>query len=189
MAREFDKITAAEHFSYGKVYLDQGEYQNAIEEFHRSLTLDPENANVLISLGRGYLSMRNFEEASKCFEKATEMAPEFADGHYYLGLTYLELNMKEKAINEFKESLNINPKYIAAKNAFGQLMRTVDRKTQDIENEPNSLLHSEDTNETKQANIHFHLGNALFQKHLHQEALMEYKEAVRLRPNYPEIRE
>ena len=47
---------------------------------------------------------------------------------------------------------------------------------------------TEDEHISRQANIHFHMGNALFQKNLFKEALVEYKEAIRLRPNYPDIR-
>ena len=188
MAREYDRTTAAEHFSYGKVYLDQGEYENAIEEFKRALALDPENSNILINLGKGYLFIRNFQEATNYFERALEQSPEFADAHYYLGMVYIELNLKEKAINEYKEALNINPRYDAAKHAFNQLMKTIDQDAQEKDIENARVLHPEENNESRQANIRFHLGNALLQKSLFQEALMEYKEAVRLRPNYPDIR-
>lgn len=179
------KDSVQERFYYGRVYLDQGEYDNAVIEFNRALEIEPQNPNVLINLGKCYLFKSEPEDAARCLEEAVAVAHEYADAHFFLGKAYLELGLQEKAINEFKESLNINPRYEAAKRLLNRHMRVGAGRRGENEQKP---VAGEEERLSRRANIHFHMGNALFQKKLYQEALLEYKEAIRLRPNFPDIR-
>jgi Tfp pilus assembly protein PilF len=97
------------------------------------------------------------------------------------------VGLREKAINEFKEALNVNPRYMAAKRHLGALMKAAPLKSRGREGEA-ELTPNTDEQVSRQANIHFHIGNALLQKNMLQEALVEFKEAIHLRPNYPDIR-
>lgn len=180
-------IEAQEHYSYGKVFFERGEPDRALDEFKESLELDPENVNSLIGLGQCRLALQQIEESVAALEKAVGLAPDFADAHYNLGRAYTEQNLREKAINEFKEALNINPKYRAAKSLMSALMKSVDGRARVGESD-RELSAAAEEQLSRQANIHFHMGNALLQKNLLKEALVEFKEAVRLRPNYPDIR-
>jgi protein O-GlcNAc transferase len=184
MVSKSDRETAQEHLSYGKVYLDQNEMEHAIDEFQLALSHDPENIVALTELGKAQLAKKQYEEAVGVLDRALAIEPQYADLHYYLGCACMESGRKERAINEFKEALNINPRYAAARNTLGHIMKTMQRMAQGREEN----AHGDDLNESRQANVHFHLGNALMQKNLLQEALIEFKEAVRLRPNYPDIR-
>lgn len=179
-------IEAQEHYSYGKVFFERGEPDRALDEFKESLELDPENVNSLIGLGQCRLALQQIEESVAALEKAVGLAPDFADAHYNLGRAYMEQNLREKAINEFKEALNINPKYRAAKSLMSALMKSADGRVR--VGESDRELSAAEEQLSRQANIHFHMGNALLQKNLLKEALVEFKEAVRLRPNYPDIR-
>lgn len=179
-------IEAQEHYSYGKVFFERGEPDRALDEFKESLELDPENVNSLIGLGQCRLALQQIEESVAALEKAVGLASDFADAHYNLGRAYMEQNLREKAINEFKEALNINPKYRAAKSLMSALMKSADGRVR--VGESDRELSAAEEQLSRQANIHFHMGNALLQKNLLKEALVEFKEAVRLRPNYPDIR-
>ncbi len=185
MLKEKSNSEAQEHYSYGKIFFERGEPERAVDEFKVALESDPTNVSFLIGLGQCYLSLQKIDEAVTALEKAVSGTPDFADAHYYLGRAYSEKGLREKAINEFKEALNVNPRYVAAKKNLGALMKTAPAKSRGKENDndPNS-----DEQVSRQANIHFHMGNALLQKNMLQEAMVEFKEAIRLRPNYPDIR-
>lgn len=175
---------AQEHLWYGKVYMDQGDAEHAIDEFMLALKHDPANTSILLELGKACFNRKEFQMSAEYFERALAVAPQYADLHYHLGCAYMEGGQKERAINEFKEALNINPRYTAARNTLGGIMKTIVRGPQPKEE---TADRAETDHDARQANIHFHLGNALMQKNLMQEALVEFKEAVRLRPNYPDI--
>ena len=175
---------AQEHYSYGKVYMDQQDYNQAIAEFRLALDHAPEDCNILINMGRCFLESGDAETALGCFAHAVRMAPSFADGHYYLGRCCLKLDQRDNAINAFKEALNINPRYRPAKLALQDLLQAGRGNGTAAHPDPDP----EEERISRRANMHYHLGNALMQKNLLQEAMVEYKEALRLRPNYPDIR-
>ncbi len=189
MTDEQTRINAREHYSYGKVYMERGEFERALEECEASLELEPEAPDTLIMAGQCLMAMQKIEEASEKLEKAARLAPDFADAHYNLGKAYNELDLREKAINEFKEALNINPRYTAARRYLSALMKDAGEAEKRTRAAAEPQKHDEKEEQiSKQANVHFHLGNALFQKNMYQEALAEFKESIRLRPNYPDVR-
>jgi tetratricopeptide (TPR) repeat protein len=187
MSKDRSALEAQEHYSYGKVFFERGEPERAVDEFKTALDIEPDNANVLIGLGQCLLSLQKIDEAVVALEKAVNLTPEFADAHYCLGRAYMEMGLREKATNEFKEALNINPRYITAKKHLSALMKSASQKPRRQEFESEGVS-PDDEQFSRQANIHFHMGNALFQKNMLQESLVEFKEAIRLRPNYPDIR-
>jgi len=181
-----DSEISREYYHYGKVYLESGEPENALEQFEAALEAEPDNPNILIGMGRARIQMKQYEKAVEHLEAAAKKAPDFADVHYHLGAVFLKLNRKEKAINEFKEALNINPGYTVAKRRLDELIAPGGRDDKKVKDKKRGMEEAERV--SRQANIHFHMGNALFEKGMLSEAYEEYRQAVELRPNYPDIR-
>lgn len=183
-AKELENTQSAmqEHFSYGHVYLDQEDCERALEEFSLAAHLAPGDSNVLISLGRGYQTCGRSQEAVTALEKALALSPQFADAHFHMGQALLDAGQRDKAIDHFKEALNINPHYHAANLVLSRLLQD---RGQDHKKLDEGTLAQE--RESRRANTHFHLGNALLRKNLFNEARAELKAAVRLRPNYPDF--
>lgn len=178
---------AAEYYHYGKVYLENGEPENAINQFMMALETDPDNPNIHIGMGRALLALKKTEEAREHLQKAMKLAPEFADAHFYMGYVFLEKENKESAINEFKEALNINPRYESAKLRLNELLGAKEKVSRKEEKERKKKT-LEEEKISRQANVHFHLGNAFFQKNMFNEAYEEFRRAIKLRPNFPDIR-
>ncbi len=176
----------SEYYYCGKVYLESGEPDKAVSEFKKAYEAEPDNPNIMIGLGRGYMANGEIQEAISILEAALKKAPEYADVHYHLGLALYKAGESEEATNEFKEALNINPKYLEAKLQLDELFSTPAKKIR--RNLRKTLQQkAEEQRKSRQANVHFHMGNALFQKGMLKEAMVEYKEALRLRPSYPDI--
>lgn len=175
-----------EHYYCGKIYLESGELDKAINEFRKAHDADPGDPNIMIGLGRSYLAGGNTNEAVGILETALKKAPDYADIHYYLGLAFTRAGDREKATNEFKEALNINPKYNAAKQQLDGLLKSGERRHRRKQKKLKQK-EVEEQRKSKQANVHFHMGNALYEKGMLKEAMAEYKEALSLRPNYPDI--
>lgn len=178
---------AAEYYHYGKVYLENGEPDNAINQFKSALETDPDNPNIHIGMGRALLAQKKIEEAREHLLKAMKLAPEFADAHFYMGMAYIETRNKESAINEFKEALNINPRYESAKVKLNELLGAKEKVAKKEEKDRRKRI-LDDEKTSRQANVHFHLANAFFQKNMLTEAHEELRQAIKLRPNFPDIR-
>lgn len=171
---------AEERYSYGQVYFDQKDYGQAADEFVMALEIEPGNPNTMLMLGRCCMEQEQYELALEWLEKTVEAAPHFADAHYLLGRCRLALDDRDRATDAFKETLNINPRFRPARTALSALLHPGGNG--------GGQPHQEDDAEARRANLHFHLGNALMHKNLLQEALAEYRAAVRLKPDYPDVR-
>lgn len=185
---EKDKNDYEVHFNLGKIMFYEKKYDIAVEEFNKALNLSPDNPNCHLEIGKCYLLGGNIDLAVKNLEQAIKLNSNYADAHYFLGVAYLSLNNYDKAINELKEALNINPMYKSPKNLIKRLFKYkggVNKPLSELM-EKNDIYDENDL--SKEANVHFNLGNTYFQNGLLSEALKEYKKAIHSKPNYPDLR-
>lgn len=179
---ETPESLASEHFSYGHVYLDQNDSERAREEFALAVELRPDDGGALVGLGRSLLGCGRAADALPVLEKAATLNPGYADAHFHLAQALAELEERDRAIDHYKEALNINPRYGAANAALSRLLHGRGRAAHEQDH-----AHIEQEKTSRQANTHFHLGAALLQKKLSLEALAELKQAIALRPGYPDF--
>ena len=61
------------HFARAKAYIDQGNYEKAIEEYDRVLELNANFAEAWLNKGSALLNLGRHQEALPCIEKASEL--------------------------------------------------------------------------------------------------------------------
>ncbi len=176
------------HFNRGKVMFYEKKYDIAIEEFSEALRYLPNDPNCYLEIGKCYLLKGNVDFAIKNLEQALKLNSNYADTHYFLGVAYLSVNDYNRAINELKEALNINPTYDEPKKLIKKLFEQKGEAKKSFTELLNKQEVYEEKDFNREANIHFNLGNTYFQNGLLNEALKEYKKAIQLKPNYPDIR-
>ncbi|MGB9700983.1 MAG: tetratricopeptide repeat protein [Thermodesulfobacteriota bacterium] len=93
----------------GNQYFKKGEYEKAIAEYEKAITLQPDFAPAYNRLGMAYAILRDFEKAEKNFLKVIELAPEVDQGYVNLGLLYELKGERERAISLLEKALSINP--------------------------------------------------------------------------------
>lgn len=100
------KISQASVFSKkGLLYAAQGEYKQAIEEFHQSLKINDGNALVLANLAAAYIKLNNLQAAQPACERAISLDPRNWLAHYNLGALYAGKGNKDAAVSELSEAL------------------------------------------------------------------------------------
>ena len=98
-----------EHFKAGlKAYLGQ-EYEAAIEEFKKSVKVNPANPASYSNLGYIYLDLNITDKAYEYQRKAIDIDPNFANAHYGLALIYKNLGDFKAARRHWEEYLRIEP--------------------------------------------------------------------------------
>ena len=96
------------HFELGKLYLQTGN-DNAIEEFTRTVQLNPLDPGARASLGLAYLNLRKDTSMSKIqFEKALELDPENADAYLGLGSLFEQVGEPDKALENYQLAIKYN---------------------------------------------------------------------------------
>ncbi len=97
------------HFQKGVTYVNQGDYQQAMEEFNLALSLEPDYVNAYCGIGVAYLNQKKYKEGIEALEKAIALDPEKAIPYYLLGMAYEQVMNYGEAIAAWKKFLALTP--------------------------------------------------------------------------------
>jgi len=98
------------HFELGKLYLATGN-QKSVDEFTKTVKLNPLDPGAHASLGFAYLNMKKDSTLAKIqFEEALRLDSHYEQGFIGLGRVYEELNEPEEALKYYSEAIKINAK-------------------------------------------------------------------------------
>jgi tetratricopeptide (TPR) repeat protein len=109
------------HFSKARLLDDQGQSNQAIDEFKKALELDPNNSLIYSEMAETYLKNNRIQLALDAAEKAVKADPDNIDAHRLLGSIYVQpiarANAQQPpsaetinaAIREFEEIVRIDP--------------------------------------------------------------------------------
>ena len=111
-------------FTSGKVYLQQKDYDNAIEQLRTAIKNSPNAWEPHMWLGRAYAETDNLEGASEELFLAIEMAPDekskataenavayYAQQYRQQGFNYIDAAQYGEAIGEYEKAIIIDPRH------------------------------------------------------------------------------
>ncbi len=116
--------TAEAHTFLGWTYSFMGRLDEAIEECHHAIKVDPDFGNPYNDIGAYLIEQGKFDEAIPWFEQAMQAkryeSPAFP--HLNLGRVYERKGRWDEALACYKQALTLNPNYALAKKALGRLI-------------------------------------------------------------------
>jgi len=98
----------------GIAYTSLGEWDNAITDFNKVLSLDPKNAGVYTDRGFVYGIVGQPQDAIADFSKALEYDPKNAKAFQNRGVAYGNTGQPDKSIADLLKTIEIDPKYLKA---------------------------------------------------------------------------
>lgn len=105
-----DDFDAEGHFRLARVLERRGKGQEAVVEYRRAVTGDPNNATYRYRLGVAALQARDLAEAETSLQAALRIRPDMADAHKALGVLLVEaLGRRGEGIEHLKEALRSAP--------------------------------------------------------------------------------
>ena len=108
---------AKEHFATGFELIQQGNYEEAIEQFDEALSLDPQYAAAYNNRGTAYDDLGLPTRAIQDYDDAIRLNPQYADAYYNRGITYNNVpGQRGRAIQDFDEAIRLDPQH---KEAYG----------------------------------------------------------------------
>lgn len=90
-------------------YMEQGDYQGAIERLKSSIDLDDSVFESHYNLAVAYTNAEDYVNAISAFKKAIELKPDFADGYYSLAVAEESL---VTAINADEVEVNADGQFV-----------------------------------------------------------------------------
>jgi len=100
------------HFRLGDYFQNvEKNYENAIEEYNKALSLNPDYVPALIYLGLLYTDLKNYEVALKLFEKYAALSPGDPNVADTMSWTNFLMGNVDEAIAKEKETLELNPNF------------------------------------------------------------------------------
>jgi len=118
------RVDAAEKlFNRGNALAEQGELDEAITCYTKSLQLRPGYAPAHNNLGNALYLKGRFEQAFTHYTKAVRYDPNLIDAHCNLAVLLAEQNKTEQAIKEYRKVLEIDPNHTKARRALQGLLK------------------------------------------------------------------
>ncbi|HKE31086.1 MAG TPA: tetratricopeptide repeat protein [Candidatus Angelobacter sp.] len=115
---EEEPQNARAHGLLGRVYVFEGDSDNAIQELKTSVDL-ADDFETSYFLGIAYLTAKKLPEASAWFHQLESKMGESAALHMLFGRAYLVAKMPQQAIPEFRQVIKLDPKYPRAHGFLG----------------------------------------------------------------------
>jgi tetratricopeptide (TPR) repeat protein len=165
----------------GQVQEQQGKLSESIETFRKVIELDPRSADAHENLGIALGDQTDIATALKESSIATRLAPRSASAHFLRGRLLSDLGKREEAKDEFRKALEIAPGYAEALYYWAALEgdegNTVIQAT---------LLKRYLRLRPAQATAFDQLGHVLEEEHRESEAVVAWRRAIALNPQYTE---
>jgi len=158
-----------------------------------------EELRVQYLLGREAFQKNDYQEAEKQLSAFVQAVSHFADVWHMLGVIYHEQGKFNRAVECFEKALAINPQYTEALlslavtyNDLGQYDKAqslyADAKRGGATPAAETQALPDPFVRGKIANMHAELGDVYRSIGLQNEAIVEYQKALKLRPDFPDIR-
>ena len=110
----FPRSDAMAHNNLGAAYYGKGEWDKAIEEYKKAISLRPRYADAQSNLGAAYARKGLIDEAIAAHKAAIAIKPDSPRAHLNLGVSYSRKGEMDKAIEEFKAVVALDADYATA---------------------------------------------------------------------------
>ena len=161
----------------------KGQIAEAMDCFHKSLQIKPDDSDVLYNLGNAFAKLGNWDEAINNYKRALQIIPNQPDILDNLGFAFAAKKQFADAIACFEAALKLNPDSADAHNNLATVLFIQKRYDEAIRHFREALRITPDNPQ-----IYGNLGDALVKQGQTAEAVRCYQEALRLNPGNPRIK-
>ena len=92
----------------GIKYGEEGDFDNAIENFHKVIQINPKYTSAYVNLGIIYGKMGKYDMAIENLKKALELNPHLQEAYINLGAIYEKQGVYDKAVEYAQKALLLN---------------------------------------------------------------------------------
>ena len=161
------------------------DFAGAVETFEHVLTIEPENAPVMMLAAQSYTQLRKFPEAIAHFEKYLEAKPDDIESWQALGQIHNIQDEREKAVECFDKVLAVNANHVNALMMKGYTLADLNRPDEAVPVLEQFLtIQNAGANANKVKEV---LGGIYLAKGKQQMEALEYEQAIAFLQRYLEL--
>jgi tetratricopeptide (TPR) repeat protein len=175
-----DNFTA--YNGLGQFLLDHGHLDEAIDQLHIALEIDPKYPIARMNLGIALTKKGRADEAIAQFQTVLEGYPNDANAYGNMGTALLAKGDSQSAIAAYEKALSIQSRYASAHFGLGMALDDNARGGEAIAHYQEAVRENPDF-----AEAYYLLGNDLFRASRIGAAIAAYERALQSRPVYPEV--
>jgi tetratricopeptide (TPR) repeat protein len=107
-------LRARASIARGEELAEQGRYYDAIGQYQRALSIQPNRPLANFRMGEAFFYQKNYQAAANAFREALQTVPEPPEkwtevwSHIYLGKIFDLLGQRERAVNEYSKAKQTN---------------------------------------------------------------------------------
>lgn len=101
--------TAEEYFNRGNIYIQQGNFAQAISEYTKAIKINPNDAQAYSNRGVAYDHQGNFAQAISDYTMAIKINPNDSEAYSNRGIAYALQGNLAQAISDYTKHIEINP--------------------------------------------------------------------------------
>ncbi|WP_169303100.1 tetratricopeptide repeat protein [Thalassotalea mangrovi] len=176
LTASFKQTDGESHLALGKLYLTNGQYHHAVDQFEAALESDEKLSEAMFELAQTYQQLEDQQQAEKYYQLAIQTEPGYWRNYYEYGAYLFAIGDYTNAIPQLKKVVLLNQNLVNAHNALGacymmlwQLDKAIVEFNKASEIKPNSAVFS------NLATNYFWMGD--FEK-----AAINYQKALDLTP-------
>ncbi len=163
----------------GLAELGQGRTADAVAAFEKAKLADPEMVEAYNLLGAVQFESGDAASAERVLREGVRVQPNFAPIHNNLGNLLSETGRFEEAKYHFEAALRYQENYLGARYNFALALKRVNR-LDDAQSQVEAILRANPNS----AEAHEFLGNLFSAKGQPERAIDQYREAVRIEPDF-----
>jgi aminopeptidase N len=113
----------------GEELAEQGRYYDAIGQYQRALSIQPNRPLANFRMGEAFFYQKNYQAAANAFRDALQTVPEASEkwtevwSHLYLGKIFDLLGQRARAVNEYSKAKQTNDDTGGAQQVAEQLLK------------------------------------------------------------------
>jgi tetratricopeptide (TPR) repeat protein len=176
-ALQIDPKIDKAHYGLSRVYLAQSKLSDAVAELEQAIRDDPRNGELYSDYGNILENMGRHDEATQQFQKALQLSPKSGKVHYMYAMDLVQNRKLDEAMSEFRTALAHDPKHPEAHFHLGRALYLKG----DLEGA--RAQYEETARLDPNAPVHNSLGVVYMRLGQMSQAIAEFKEALRLRPD------
>ena len=82
-------------------------YKRAIEDFNKSISINPNDAVVYFNRGNAYKNLRKHQQAIENYNKAISIKPKYTNVYNNRGVAYYDIGKKGHACKDWKKACDL----------------------------------------------------------------------------------